>query len=80
MTTLTERQAVTPQEYQDFVRCQLDEVIAHCEELKGMPVHDWPLDWLCKLNELADRITKAEREYSAEVEQLFYDARSDYEH
>jgi len=80
MTTLTERQAVAPQEYQDFVRCQLDEVIAHCEELEGMPIHEWPLDWLCKLNELSDRIAKAERKYQSEVEQLFYEASSDDEH
>ena len=80
MTTLTDRKAVTPDEYQDFVRRQLDEVIAYCEELKGMPIHEWPLDSLCKLNDLSHRIAKAERAYSSEVEQLFYEASSDDEH
>ena len=79
MTTLRERQAIPHEEYQDFVRRQLDEVIAHCKELKGMPIHQWPLDWLCKLNDLSDGIAKVERAYSAEVERLFYDASNDDE-
>lgn len=80
MTMLRERKAVSPEEYQDFGRSQLDEIIAHCEELKFLPIHEWPLDWLCKLNDLSHRIAKAEHKYQMEVEQLFYNASSDDEH
>ena len=45
-----------------------------------MHIHEWPLDWLCKLNELSDRIAKAECKYQLVVERLFYDASSDDEH